>query len=149
MSGFVENKREKGFAASDRKALFCIFSIFLVIVFICWGSMFWKYITRERDLTLDNYREYVSVSVDREVLNGVEVGSWLVLKGKKDISDFEIVVELDIQRYYNTDGEKKTQVFEIKRDKLYKDVAIKEFIMKEVGFSSRYTIRVISISGGL
>lgn len=149
MFGFAESKSEKGFATSDRKALFCVFSIFLVMVFACWGFMFWKYVTRERDLTLENYREYVSVSVDRDVLNGQEVSALLVVRGKKDISDFEIVVEVDIQCYYATDGAKKTQAFELKRDRLYKDVAIQEFIMKEVGFASKYTIRVISISGRL
>ncbi|MBQ4053501.1 MAG: hypothetical protein IJD33_04095 [Clostridia bacterium] len=148
MFGFTENKSEKGFAASDRKALFCVFSIFLVIIFVCWGFMLWKHITRERDLTLDNYREYVSVSVDREVLNGQEVGVSLVVRGKKDVSDFEIVVEVDIQSYYGN-GEKKTQAFEIKRDRLYKGVETKEFIVKEIGFSNKYTIRVISISGRL
>lgn len=148
MFGFAESKSEKGFATSDRKALFCVFSIFLVMVFACWSFMFWKYITRERDLTLENYREYVSVSVDRDVLNGQEVSALLVVRGKKDVSDFEIVVEVDIQSYYGK-GEKKTQAFELKRDKLYKDVAIQEFIMKEVGFASKYTIRVISISGRL
>ena len=148
MFGFAESKSEKGFATSDRKALFCVFSIFLVMVFACWGFMFWKYVTRERDLTLENYREYVSVSVDRDVLNGQEVSALLVVRGKKDVSDFEIVIEVDIQSYYGK-GEKKTQAFELKRDKLYKDVAIQEFIMKEVGFASKYTIRVISISGRL
>ena len=148
MFGFAESKSEKGFATSDRKALFCVFSIFLVMVFACWSFMVWKYITRERDLTLENYREYVSVSVDRDVLNGQEVSALLLVRGKKDVSDFEIVVEVDIQSYYGK-GEKKTQAFELKRDKLYKDVAIQEFIMKEVGFASKYTIRVISISGRL
>lgn len=148
MFGFTENKSEKGFAASDRKALFGVFSIFLVIIFVCWGFMLWKHITRERDLTLDNYREYVSVSVDREVLNGQEVGVSLVVRGKKDVSDFEIVVEVDIQSYYGN-GEEKTRAFEIKRDRLYKDVETKEFIVKEIGFMSKYTIRVISISGRL
>lgn len=148
MFGFTENKSEKGFAASDRKALFGVFSIFLVIIFVCWGFMLWKYLTRERDLTLDNYREYVNVSVDREVLNGQEVGVSLLVRGKKDVSDFEIVVEVDIQSYYGN-GEEKTRAFEIKRDRLYKDVETKEFIVKEIGFMSKYTIRVISISGRL
>ena len=82
---------ENGFAEKDRKALLVVCSFFLVIVFLCWGNMFWKHVNRERQLTLENYHDYVNVYVDRSTSNKHELEYYLVVESKKDISNFEMV----------------------------------------------------------
>lgn len=142
----MENYTENGFTEKDRKALLVACSFFLVIIFLCWGGMFWKHVNRERTVTLENYHDYVSVYVDRNTSNGYELEYSLIVKGKKNISDFKIVVEVQLQPIVN--GEQKTKTVEIERDKLYKDIKVKQFIATQASYYE-CSFNVLSISGRL
>ena len=142
----MEEYTEQGFVESDRKALLVACSFFLVIILICWVGMFWKYVNREREVTLENYHDYVNVYIGKDTSNGYELEYSLVVEGRKDISDFKIVVEIQSQSIMGNESQIKT--VEIKRDRLYKNIEIKQFITKQTAYYD-CSINVLSISGRL
>lgn len=142
----MENYTENGFTEKDRKALLVACSFFLVIIFLCWGGMFWKHVNRERTVTLENYHDYVNVYIGKDTSNRYELEYSLVVEGRKDISDFKIVVEVQLQSMMG--NEPQTKTVEIERDRLYKNIEIKQFITKQTAYYD-CSINVLSISGRL
>lgn len=99
---------ENGFSDGERRFGIVVCVIFILIVIIMQGMNLGKYINRERELTLENYREYIEVSVHPE-------GEWpmytdltrhtVEFRAKKEIREFSISVRCSFSRDPETDPE--------------------------------------------
>lgn len=108
---------ENGFSDGERRfgKVLCI--CFILLVLMIQGIRFFGYLNRDRELTLENYREYIEISVyatggqNGFVTNPDEYT--VKITAKKDIGEFSVVVEAnfrsiqheDIVRTVNIGGE--------------------------------------------
>lgn len=53
---------KNGFTSSERKIVYTICCIFISIIFVFWAFKGVAYITRDKELDLNNYEQYVKVS---------------------------------------------------------------------------------------
>ncbi len=111
---------ENGFSHGERRfgKILCI--CFIVVVLIIQLTRLFGYLNRDRELTLENYREYIEISV--YATDGAASGGAFVsnpdeyavrITAKEDIGEFSVAIEVtfsnilygEIVRTVNIDGE--------------------------------------------
>ncbi len=111
---------ENGFSTVERifGKILCI--CFIVVFLIIQGTHFFEYLNRDRELTLENYREYIEISVYAS--DGAATGNSTVfnpdeytvrITAREDIGEFSVAIEVtfrnilyeDIVRTVNIGGE--------------------------------------------
>ena len=116
----VSPSGENGFSVGERifGKILCI--CFIVVILIIQGTHFFEYLNRERELTLENYREYIEISVYAS--DGAATGNSTVfnpdeytvrITAREDIGEFSVAIEVtfrnilyeDIVRTVNIGGE--------------------------------------------
>ena len=116
----VPQSGEYGFSVGERifGKLLCI--CFIVVFLIIQGTHFFEYLNRDRELTLENYQEYIEISVYAS--DGAATGNSTVfnpdeytvrITAKEDIGEFSVAIEVtfrnilyeDIVRTVNIGGE--------------------------------------------
>ena len=116
----VPQSGENGFSVGERifGKLLCI--CFIVVFLIIQGTHFFEYLNRDRELTLENYQEYIEISVYAS--DGAATGNSTVfnpdeytvrITAKEDIGEFSVAIEVtfrnilyeDIVRTVNIGGE--------------------------------------------
>lgn len=116
----VPQSGENGFSRGERRfgKILCI--CFIVVVLIIQLTRLFGYLNRDRELTLENYREYIEISV--YATDGAASGGAFVsnpdeyavrITAKEDIGEFSVAIEVtfsnilygEIVRTVNIDGE--------------------------------------------
>ncbi len=83
-----------GYVASERRIVVIICAIFLAILaFVRIGQVL-NYVGRDRELTFENYKEYVTIEVWAQTSMNPESYA-VVVKAKKPISSAEISVDIN------------------------------------------------------
>lgn len=147
---------ENGFSVGER--IFrkdSLYSVLFVVFLIIQGTHFFEYLNRERELTLENYREYIEISVyatggqNGFVTNPDEYA--VRITAKEDIGEFSVVVEAsfrDIRFIVGESTEDIVRTVNIGGESLSKGNAVEETlsfdtVVMETGYE------VISVEGKL
>ncbi len=138
-----------GFYAKERKFgyVVCVIFVGLLILFyaIGWGN----YLTRDRKLTTENYREYFTVKV-----SPMESVSWesfeVSIHPKKDmytISNFSVTVRITVKKI--TSGVLNERETTIVSEKFTKNDVLKNTVsLDEIGWINVRT-QVLAVWGGM
>ena len=121
---------ENGFSDGERRFGIVVCVIFILIVIIIQGMNLGKYINRERELTLENYREYIEISVHPAGEGPVYTDlteQVLEVTAKKEIRDFSISVKVCFS--YTLSGDSENTVF--------REAQIREQTIDEYTFAVR------------
>ena len=149
----IEPHGEDGFADGERKFGFILCGLMLAIVLLINVVNIFNFVTRPRELTLKNYRQFLEVDVS--ALSSVNEGLYEVRISKKknayDVENLQITVEIEFQKLLNDpsiDGDSwETRQVTIS-DELFTD---KEVLKQTVTLPSvmyiERDITVISVSG--
>ena len=150
----VEPHGENGFADGERKFGFILCTLMIAIVLLINVVNIFNFVTRPRELTLENYRQFLEVdvsalsSVKNEGLYEVRISK---KKNAYDVENLQITVEIEFQKLLNDpsiDGDSwETRQVTIS-DELFTD---KEVLKQTVTLPSvmyiERDITVISVSG--
>lgn len=149
----IEPHGEDGFGDGERKFGFILCGLMLAIVLLINVVNIFNFVTRPRELTLENYRQFLEVDVS--ALSSVNEGLHEVRISKKknayDVKNLQITVEIEFQKLLNvpnTEGDLwETRQVTIS-DELFTD---KEVLRQTVTLPSimyrERNITVISVSG--
>lgn len=143
---------ENGFSVGERifGKILCI--CFIVVFLIIQGTHFFGYLNRERELTLENYREYIEISVYAS--DGAATGNSTVfnpdeytvrITAREDIGEFSVAIEVtfrnilyeDIVRTVNIGGESLSEGNTVEKTLSF------DMVVMETGY------QVISVEGQL
>ena len=121
---------ENGFSDGERRFGTVVCVIFILIVIIIQGMNLGKYINRDRELTLENYRQYIEISVHPAGEGPVYTDlteQVLEVTAKKEIRDFSISVKVCFS--YTLSGDSENTVF--------REAQIREQTIDEYTFAVR------------
>ncbi|MFQ7077458.1 MAG: helix-turn-helix domain-containing protein [Christensenellaceae bacterium] len=142
---------QNGFSAWERKFGYILCSAFIVILLLIRISGLIGYINRDREVTTENYTEYVGVSVNSiSSFNPQEYD--LSVTAKKRITNFEMTVEVFFHNPFNglygKDSEDISKTVNFSIAVIESGETVTERItLEKIMFDRRF--EVISVSGGL
>ena len=142
--GLKETENGNGYSPAERKfgnTLFAIFIAFMTI-FIAAGLIGW--VTRPRELSLENYAKYLEIDV--YPLQGMNPDVYTVcVTAKADISDLSITVQVNFSNVFTE--EKFSDTVTLSGDLAKDDSAERQIDLPSVML--RGSVSVVSVSGGL
>ena len=139
-----ETENGNGYSPAERKFGYTLFAIFIAFmtIFIAAGLIGW--VTRPRELSLENYAKYLEIDV--YPLKGVNPDSYTVcVTAKADISDLSITVQVNFSNVFTE--EKFSDTVTLSGDLAKDDSAERQIDLPSVML--RGSVSVISVSGGL
>jgi transcriptional regulator with XRE-family HTH domain len=151
----IEPHGEDGFGDGERKFGFILCGLMLAIVLLINVVNIFNFVTRPRELTLENYRQFLEVDVSA-LSSANNKGLYEVRISKKknayDVENLQITVEIEFQKLMNNspniDGNPKETRQVTISDELFTD---KEVLKQTVTLPSvmyiERDITVISVSG--
>ena len=142
--GLKETENGNGYSPAERKFGYTLFAIFIAFmtIFIAAGLIGW--VTRPRELSLENYAKYLEIDV--YPLKGVNPDSYTVcVTAKADISDLSITVQVNFSNVFTE--EKFSDTVTLSGDLAKDDSAERQIDLPSV--MHRGSVSVISVSGGL
>lgn len=142
--GLKETENGNGYSPAERKFGYTLFAIFIAFmtIFIAAGLIGW--VTRPRELSLENYAKYLEIDV--YPLKGVNPDSYTVcVTAKADISDLSITVQVNFSNVFTE--EKFSDTVTLSGDLAKDDSAERQIDLPSVML--RGSVSVISVSGGL
>lgn len=113
---------ENGFSDGERRFGIVVCVIFILIVVIIQGMHLGEYINRERELTFENYRKYIEISVHPAGEGPIYTDftrHTAEFRAKKEIRDFSISVRFSFSRDPATDPE----------DGIFEEIQIEEKVV--------------------
>ena len=142
--GLKETENGNGYSPAERKFGYTLFAIFIAFmtIFIATGLIGW--VTRPRELSLENYAKYLEIDV--YPLQGMNPDSYTVcVTAKADISDLSITVQVNFSNVFTE--EKFSDTVTLSGDLAKDDSAERQIDLPSVML--RGSVSVISVSGGL
>ena len=142
--GLKETENGNGYSPAERKFGYTLFAIFIAFmtIFIAAGLIGW--VTRPRELSLENYAKYLEIDV--YPLQGMNPDIYTVcVTAKADISDLSITVQVNFSNVFTE--EKFSDTVTLSGDLAKDDSAERQIDLPSVMF--RGSVSVISVSGGL
>ena len=142
--GLKETENGNGYSPAERKFGYTLFAIFIAFmtIFIAAGLIGW--VTRPRELSLENYAKYLEIDV--YPLKGVNPDIYTVcVTAKADISDLSITVQVNFSNVFTE--EKFSDTVTLSGDLAKDDSAERQIDLPSVML--RGSVSVISVSGGL
>ncbi len=142
--GLKETENGNGYSPAERKFGYTLFAIFIAFmtIFIAAGLIRW--VTRPRELSLENYAKYLEIDV--YPLQGMNPDIYTVcVTAKADISDLSITVQVNFSNVFTE--EKFSDTVTLSGDFAKDDSAERQIDLPSVML--RGSVSVISVSGGL
>lgn len=142
--GLKETENGNGYSPAERKFGYTLFAIFIAFmtIFIASGLIGW--VTRPRELSLENYAKYLEIDV--YPLQGMNPDIYTVcVTAKADISDLSITVQVNFSNVFTE--EKFSDTVTLSGDLAKDDSAERQIDLPSVML--RGSVSVISVSGGL
>lgn len=142
--GLKETENGNGYSPAERKFGYTLFAIFIAFmtIFIAAGLIGW--VTRPRELSLENYAKYLEIDV--YPLQGMNPDIYTVcVTAKADISDLSITVQVNFSNVFTE--EKFSDTVTLSGDLAKDDSAERQIDLPSVML--RGSVSVISVSGGL
>lgn len=142
--GLKETENGNGYSPAERKFGYTLFAIFVAFmtIFIAAGLIGW--VTRPRELSLENYAKYLEIDV--YPLQGMNPDIYTVcVTAKADISDLSITVQVNFSNVFTE--EKFSDTVTLSGDLAKDDSAERQIDLPSV--MHRGSVSVISVSGGL
>ncbi len=142
--GLKETENGNGYSPAERKFGYTLFAIFIAFmtIFIAAGLIRW--VTRPRELSLENYAKYLEIDV--YPLQGMNPDIYTVcVTAKADISDLSITVQVNFSNVFTE--EKFSDTVTLSGDLAKDDSAERQIDLPSVML--RGSVSVISVSGGL
>ena len=142
--GLKETENGNGYSPAERKFGYTLFAIFIAFmtIFIAAGLIGW--VTRPRELSLENYAKYLEIDV--YPLKGVNPDIYTVcVTAKADISDLSITVQVNFSNVFTE--EKFSDTVTLSGDLAKDDSAERQIDLPSVML--RGSVSVVSVSGGL
>ena len=142
--GLKETENGNGYSPAERKFGYTLFAIFIAFmtIFIAAGLIGW--VTRPRELSLENYAKYLEIDV--YPLQGMNPDIYTVcVTAKADISDLSITVQVNFSNVFKE--EKFSDNVTLSADLAKDDSAERQIDLPSV--MHRGSVSVISVSGGL
>lgn len=142
--GLKETENGNGYSPAERKFGYTLFAIFIAVmtIFIAAGLIGW--VTRPRELSLENYAKYLEIDV--YPLQGMNPDVYTVcVTAKADISDLSITVQVNFSNVFTE--EKFSDTVTLSGDFAKDDSAERQIDLPSV--MHRGSVSVISVSGGL
>ena len=142
--GLKETENGNGYSPAERKFGYTLFAIFIAFmtIFIATGLIGW--VTRPRELSLENYAKYLEIDV--YPLQGMNPDIYTVcVTAKADISDLSITVQVNFSNVFTE--EKFSDTVTLSGDLAKDDSAERQIDLPSV--MHRGSVSVISVSGGL
>ena len=142
--GLKETENGNGYSPAERKFGYTLFAIFIAFmtIFIAAGLIGW--VTRPRELSLENYAKYLEIDV--YPLQGMNPDIYTVcVTAKADISDLSITVQVNFSNVFTE--EKFSDTVTLSGDFAKDDSAERQIDLPSV--MHRGSVSVISVSGGL
>ena len=142
--GLKETENGNGYSPAERKFGYTLFAIFIAFmtIFIAAGLIGW--VTRPRELSLENYAKYLEIDV--YPLQGMNPDIYTVcVTAKADISDLSITVQVNFSNVFTE--EKFSDTVTLSGDLAKDDSAERQIDLPSV--MHRGSVSVISVSGGL
>ena len=142
--GLKETENGNGYSPAERKFGYTLFAIFIAFmtIFIAAGLIGW--VTRPRELSLENYAKYLEIDV--YPLQGMNPDIYTVcVTAKADISDLSITVQVNFSNVFTE--EKFSDTVTLSGDLAKDDSADRQIDLPSVML--RGSVSVISVSGGL
>lgn len=142
--GLKETENGNGYSPAERKFGYTLFAIFVAFmtIFIAAGLIGW--VTRPRELSLENYAKYLEIDV--YPLQGMNPDIYTVcVTAKADISDLSITVQVNFSNVFTE--EKFSDTVTLSGDFAKDDSAERQIDLPSVML--RGSVSVISVSGGL
>ena len=125
----VEPHGENGFSNGERKFGFILCTLMIAIVLLVNVANIFNFLTRPRELTLKNYRQFLEVDVSQ--LSSSNEGLYEVRISKKkntyDIENLQITIEIEFERLMNSpniDGNPKETRQVTISDELFTDMEV-------------------------
>ncbi len=145
-SGSEETSRN-GFSAAERKLGYIAGIIFIVIIIISLISQSAQYANRDRTITLDNYKNHISVDIDivNNVNQSFNTEFVVTITALKALSDLNITISID----YNRTNGPATKTVVVSDVNLPKNGKTKQTVTAEDFFYYNYGYTVVSVSGDL
>lgn len=126
-------------AARDFSSLFVMCILGLIIIL---GV---NYFNKERNIDLENYREYVSIQI--KGLNATQTDCLIIITAKEEVKHFKAVIMVTFQKNLKDSIEERVEFYSIN---LSKGEKVQKEVKNIEGFRSlQFTFEVISISGEL
>lgn len=149
----VEPHGSNGFTDGERKFGFILCSFMLVLMILINVTNVFTFLTRPRELTIENYKEFLEIEVVAQ--NSVNEGKFEIQISRKrntyDIKNFQITVEIKFEKALDAPYSKGEKVE--MRQAIFSDEILTEFetlnrtvILPSVLYNDR-KITVISVSG--
>ena len=138
-----------GFLAKERKFGYILCALFLGILVLFYSFAWLNYLTRDKELTNENYREYFTIEVyPSENVNWTSYNVAIVpKKNMYTISDFSIRIEISFKKMaFNYIYEREVELFSetfTKNDVLEKTVSVDETGLIKTN------VQVLAVSGGM
>ena len=142
--GLKETENGNGYSPAERKFGYTLFAIFIAFmtIFIAAGLIGW--VTRPRELSLENYAKYLEIDV--YPLQGMNPDVYTVcVTAKADISDLSITVQVNFSNVFTE--EKFSDTVTLSGDFAKDDSAERQIDLPSVML--RGSVSVVSVSGGL
>lgn len=142
--GLKETENGNGYSPAERKFGYTLFAIFIAFmtIFIAAGLIGW--VTRPRELSLENYAKYLEIDV--YPLQGMNPDIYTVcVTAKADISDLSITVQINFSNVFTE--EKFSDTVTLSGDLAKDDSAERQIDLPSVML--RGSVSVVSVSGGL
>mgnify|MGYP006071712311 FL=1 len=142
--GLKETENGNGYSPAERKFGYTLFAIFIAFmtIFIAAGLIGW--VTRPRELSLENYAKYLEIDV--YPLQGMNPDIYTVcVTAKADISDLSITVQVNFSNVFTE--EKFSDTVTLSGDFAKDDSAERQIDLPSV--MHRGSVSVVSVSGGL
>ena len=142
--GLKETENGNGYSPAERKFGYTLFAIFIAFmtIFIAAGLIGW--VTRPRELSLENYAKYLEIDV--YPLQGMNPDIYTVcVTAKADISDLSITVQVNFSNVFTE--EKFSDTVTLSGDFAKDDSAERQIDLPSVML--RGSVSVVSVSGGL
>lgn len=141
---YLSDKDLNGFSSGERGFGYAVCAVFLALILLVNIAFFFKYLNRDRSLTVENCSEYMTVDVNFD--NG-EQQYYVEIKALKDIFDFSISLELTFENISTKKQFTKNVSFECPN--LLQGTTLKQELPQESAYSFLKTKKIISVSGGL
>lgn len=142
--GAVSHTGHNGYYAVERKLGYTLFAVFLIIVITISSIQLAQWINRPRELTLDNYKNFIQIEV--EPTRDVNCEEFIVrVTAVKDISDLKLTVQVNFLCFGTLNSISRDVTFSgnIKKGESF------EQRINTSSFSREDGLRVLSVEGGL
>lgn len=147
--GAISPSGRNGYSSAERKFGYIVFAAFIVIIIFISFMRFFNWATRPRELTVDNYKNYIEIEITPA--RSFNPDEYIVsVTPNTRIADFRMTLEVDFRIFDYSSGTgfiEFSETVTISGNPEEQETIEQSVRIDEIAFEEGY--KVISVSGGL